>query len=76
MIGGGLSARASNGLTSGGGVPADFGYRYASAERGVIDLIKHAKAEAPQRDLRLLGYLDTAPNTVKTAFAQVLRAQE
>lgn len=47
-------------------------YRYAAFE-DPKPMFKHAFAEPHERPLRLLDYLERAPNNVKTAFATVLK---
>lgn len=86
MLAGGLGAALPDRTTA----PVDYGsamvdpsmapgmYRFASAEdleRGVVSMLKHAKADPAPRQRRLLPYLNTAPNGVKTAFAQVLKRE-
>lgn len=54
-------------------------YRMAAAndgdpERDTILMVKHAAAVSAARPLKLLGYLDAAPNAIKLAFSSVLQA--
>ena len=64
-VGGGVSAALPDS-------PQDQGmYRYASAERDVLLMVKHAAAQVSDRPLKLIPYLHNAPNTVKTALLQV-----
>jgi hypothetical protein len=63
--------------TIGGGISASMPdesprdqFRYAA---DLTPMMKHAFASPKARELKLIPYLQAAPNTVKTAFLQVLR---
>jgi hypothetical protein len=62
-IGGGISAGMPD------EAPRDQ-FRYAA---DLTPMMKHAFAEPKARELKLIPYLQAAPNTVKTAFLHVLR---
>lgn len=62
-IGGGISAGMPD-------EPPRDQYRFAA---DLTPMMKHAFAEPKARELKLIPYLQAAPNTVKTAFLHVLR---
>lgn len=68
-LGGGISAARPDEPAYAAG-----SFRYASAEAGLKNLVKHAMAAPAKHEPRLLPYLHAASNVVKTAFAQVLKA--